>query len=80
MILAALTPMENPYADTALLIAFLAFLAVLVDVYVLRRRSDLDQNLMLPLDDAVEARGHRTPTYADEPHAGNAKGAAHDVR
>jgi hypothetical protein len=47
----------NPYSELALVLAFAAFLVLLVEVLWVRRRADLDRDLRLPLDEAPRAAG-----------------------
>jgi len=66
--IAALDP--STAGPIGLLIAFGAFAVVVVDVYVVRRRADLQHDLHLPLDEAPQV----TPAEG----AGNEKGAHSD--
>ena len=54
------------YGQIGLSIAFLAFLAVIVDLIWLRRAKDLEHDLHLPLDEATPVS---PPSGSDSPDA-----------
>jgi len=47
----------HPYSEVALVLAFAAFLVLLIEVVWVRRPADLDRDLRLPLDEAPRAVG-----------------------
>ncbi len=53
-----------PYGEVALTIAFIAFMLVIIEVTIIRRRAALEHNLRIPLDD-----GHRVD--ASSPKGGS---------
>jgi hypothetical protein len=47
----------NPYSEVALVLAFAAFLMLLIEIVWVRCPADLDRDLRLPLDEAPHANG-----------------------